>query len=162
MSEEQAKASSQAETQQTPDNRGKNGVRKLLRGGVDPKVGEKTRFKKGQRVPGCGRPKKKLITALLEKKLQQRLPAEIRKQVKRTKSTTWGDLFVEGMIKEGAKGVVPAFDAVSDRVQGPVAVEISGPDGGPVAIEESIDSTDRLASLAERLRDRINKRRSAS
>jgi len=172
MSEEQAKASSQAETQAAPDNRQENGDKKKPTGfghGVDPKVGQKTQFKKGQRVPGCGRKKKKLITELLEKKLLQKLPAALLRQAgfkdpitgrvtPRRKSTTWGELAVEGVLKEVAKGDVEAFNAVTDRTDGPVAVEISGPDGGPVAIEESVDSTDRLASLAERLRDRIKKR----
>jgi hypothetical protein len=174
-SEEQAKASSQAETPSEPEKKQEKGKRPPSRFGTttDPMVGKKTQIKKGQRLPGAGRPKKKLVTQLLEKKLLQRLPAALLRQAgfkdpvsgrvtPRKKSTTWGELAVEGVLKEVAKGDVEAFNAVTDRTDGPVAMEISGPEGGPIAMEETIDSTDRLLNLTERIRDRIAKRKSAS
>ena len=84
-------------------------------------------WKKGERPPGAGKPKKTLTEALI-KRLGKKRAIEV----------------ATALIDEAAAGNVPAFNALADRIEGKVAekIEVSG----------NVDLGLRIAAARERRR----------
>lgn len=127
---------------------------------VDPAVGKATQIKKGQRLPGAGRPRKSPMTDALRRQLERKLTPEQVEKSGLPKGSTVADLAAMGVIQEVVRGKVDAFDAVADRTDGPVPKEISGPEGGPLEIEATGNLYEDAKLVTQRLRDRLAKRRS--
>jgi len=166
MSEKKEKTPDQRLLDVAEDKKLKKGGPKKFGSGIDPAVGKATQIKKGQRLKGAGRPKRKLMTDALLKVGAQRVP---RRQIEALNvkgaglryGITWAEMAALGMFKRGAEGVVENFNTVADRTDGPVRQEISGPEGGPIAFTEDVNVHDKLRSVTGLLRDRASKRRDA-
>lgn len=127
---------------------------------VDPKVGEKTRIKKGQRLPGAGRPKKEVLREALRKRLDKRIPNKYARQAGLPLGSTWSDAVAQAQIQHMIKAPdAIEFSGYAQETDGKQADVISGPGGGPIPLDLTATggAYDQLRTVATRLRDRIKK-----
>jgi len=103
------------------------------------------RFQPGQSGNPGGRPKKKL-TDKLEARLDTPIPGD-------KNGRTYGDLFIEKLVRRACNRSDTAAKEIFDRVEGKALqrMELSGPEGGPVEVSSE--------DLARRIREILNKAR---
>jgi hypothetical protein len=92
--------------------------------GWNPDIGKATQFKPGQSGNPDGRPKKRLIDDLLE-------------EILGNNESEVAGVIAQALVKRARKGDVRAIQLAVERTQGKARqpVEVSGPGGGPVAIQ---------------------------
>ena len=138
----------------TEKKRREKGTHKGFGTTVDPSVGEKTRIKRGQRMPGAGRPSATPMRDALRRRLLTKFPKKYSEAMGIPKGITWGEAValtsLYDMIKQPEPQKFTAYAAESD---GPLPTEISGPQGGPIPMDVNVN--DKLSVVAERLRDRL-------
>jgi hypothetical protein len=120
-------------------------------------IGVETRFKKGHRRPGPGRPSTTPMRDALRKRLLSKFPAKYSESMGIPKGITWGEAVALTSLYDMVKSPEPAkFTAYAAESDGPLPTEISGPQGGPIPMDVNVN--DKLAVVAGRLRDRLAKR----
>lgn len=87
-------------------------------------------FQKGVSGNPGGKPKRLPVTDILIEKLQEKCAQD-------KQGRTWGELLVAALLSKAVKGDVRAITELIDRAEGKARsrAEVSGPDGGPIAIE---------------------------
>jgi hypothetical protein len=100
--------------------------------------------------PG-GRPKQKLISAELERLLQQQAPSESGK--------TWATVIAESLVRQAAKGDVRAISELANRIEGKplqaVDLDVNSPSEIDTMTDEELDQ--RLTELRRQLQIQIGK-----
>lgn len=168
MSEEQAKTPESVPESATPVNESAKGVKpkKLLNGGVDPAVGEKTRIKKGERRNPNGRPKKTpLSTAAMKiglKRVPKALVAALAPKFPGIQyGVTYAELGLVGQYMQIASGKTENLEAVAiltgewprddQKSQAPVI------NFGRIELEDG-SARQQLSNATDTFRERIAKR----
>jgi hypothetical protein len=123
---------------------------------VNHEIGRATRFQKGNKRPGPGRPRAGLMTEALQRRLTMRFPAKYAKVMGLPKGLTWAD----AVAWTALYGVVKApsateFDGYANRADGRQVREISGPGGAPIPLDLGGEVYDQFQALTGRVRDRI-------
>lgn len=113
-------------------------------------------FEKGKSGNPGGRPKK-IVTDAYKWAFNKKLTDQECVQVGVKRGTTWGQLGALGMMKAIVNGNAQAAKEVADRVEGPVALEISGPEGGAIPLADGTARA-QLEEITARLRGRIAQR----
>jgi hypothetical protein len=100
--------------------------------------------------PG-GRPKQKLISAELERLMQQQAPGESGK--------TWATVIAESLVRQAAKGDVRAISELANRIEGKplqaVDLDVNSPSEIDTMTDEELDQ--RLTELRRQLQIQIGK-----
>jgi hypothetical protein len=94
----------------TPENRGKTGAKKL-NGGIDPSVGEATRFKPGESGNPGGRPRIAKLSEACRAKLGALVPDD-------AEGRTYAEAIAEKLVQLALKGDIRAAQELADRAEG--------------------------------------------
>jgi hypothetical protein len=94
----------------TPENRGKTGAKKL-NGGIDPSVGEATRFKPGESGNPGGRPRIAKLSEACRAKLGALVPDD-------AEGRTYAEAIAEKLVQLALKGDIRAAQELADRWEG--------------------------------------------
>jgi hypothetical protein len=94
----------------TPENRGKTGAKKL-NGGIDPSVGEATRFKPGESGNPGGRPRIAKLSEACRAKLGALVPDD-------AEGRTYAEAIAEKLVQLALKGDLRAAQELADRGEG--------------------------------------------
>ncbi len=120
-------------------------------------AGKATRFQKGHKRPGPGRPRAGLMTEALQRRLAMKFPAKYAKAMGLPKNLKWADAVawtaLYGFVKQPD---AEQFDGYANRADGRQVREISGPGGAPIPVDlVAGEAHDEIRSLRERVRDRV-------
>ena len=98
-------------------------------------------FMPGNSGNPLGRPKRRPLTEYYEALVEQPLPEELRVGLKLKQGATYGEAIALGLARAAIKGKTEAAREIADRLEGKArqAVEVSGPEGGPVDVQFMTD-----------------------
>lgn len=94
-------------------------------------------WKPGESGNPSGRPKRRPITDLYEKQLDQRLPEPLRLKLGLQEGATYGHALAFRQVQMAIMGETPAAREITDRIEGKsvARMEHGGPDGAPIAVD---------------------------
>jgi hypothetical protein len=101
-----------------------------------------------------GRPKKKPLTSALLKLVEGKVPKHATGILVPLRGKRWADVMAAGLAQSAADGDASAFREAADRLEGKVAMPITGGDGEPL-----IPVRDSLTEEALRILEKIQARR---
>jgi Family of unknown function (DUF5681) len=117
-----------------------------------PQAMEANKWKPGQSGNPTGRPRKTPVSDAYAKHVGKRLPDEIRLRLRLPKGATWADAMALGQLRSAVKGKTDAAREIADRVDGKAMqlVELSGPDGGPIVVDDLAAGRARVKAWREK------------